>query len=80
LSEPTAVHADAEVHETPFREFGPPFGVVWIVQDDPFHLSTRAEEAPPLAVKAPTAVQADDDAHDTPLSVLEVALLGGAVA
>jgi hypothetical protein len=74
---PTAVHADAEVQDTPFR--APPLdrlGVGWISQRLPFHRSARAVTAPDLLAVAPTASQADDDTQDTPTKLLHAAPRG----
>ena len=75
VPEPAAVQAEAEVQDTEFSELFAElgrFGLVWIVQDEPFQRSTSVDCAP-LVTLAPTAVQADDDVQDTSLSVLLVA-------
>ena len=64
LEPPTAVHADADVHDTPLS-VAPPWdglGVGWMLQRVPFHRSARVV---PSALP-PTAVHADADVHDTP--------------
>jgi hypothetical protein len=73
---PTAVHADAEVQDTPFRP--PPWdrlGVGWIRHRVPSHRSARAREAPPM-MPCPTAVHADGVLQATPNRALIVALAG----
>src|SRR5215471_10989495 len=73
---PTAVHADAEVQDTPFRP--PPWdrlGVGWIRHRMPSHRSARAWEAPPM-MACPTAVHADGVLQATPNRALIVALAG----
>jgi len=61
---PTAVHADADVQDTPLKNPRPcgGLGAAWMVHRAPFHASASA---PPL--KPPVAVQADAEAHDTAL-------------
>jgi hypothetical protein len=64
--DPTAVHALADVHDTPDRPLSNArgLGVGWIVQLLPCHSSANVT---PTAVSAPpTAVQAVLDVHDTP--------------
>ena len=64
---PTAVHADADEHETLFRKAPcdpDGFGVDFTVHFVPFHCSASVTPAPELSV-VPTALQAEDDAHDT---------------
>ena len=68
---PTAVHADAEVHDTPFRS--PPWdklGVDWIRHRVPFHRSATARDAPVVPTLAPTAMHADVDVQATPSRLL----------
>ena len=68
---PTAVHADAEVQNTPFRS--PPWdrlGVGWIRHRVPFQRSATAREAPVVLTLAPTAVHADVDVQATPSRLL----------
>src|SRR6516164_4359666 len=68
---PTAVHADAEVQDTPFRP--PPWdrlGVGWIRHRVPFQRSATAREAPVVLTLAPTAVHADVDVQATPSRLL----------
>src|SRR5215470_8509746 len=63
LEPPTAVHADADVHDTPLKT-SPPcggLGVAWMAQRVPFHRSARVRPA-----ELPTAVHADAEVHDTP--------------
>jgi len=63
LEPPAAVHADADVHDTPLKT-SPPcggLGVSWMIHLVPFHRSARVP-----AFEAPTAVQADADVQDTP--------------
>jgi hypothetical protein len=61
---PTAVHADADVQDTPLRKPPPRAGlrVAWIVHLLPFQLSARVP-----ALDAPTAVHADADVQETAL-------------
>src|SRR5262245_2743873 len=56
LEPPTAVHADADVHDTPLKTTPPRggLGVAWRLHLVPFHRSARVP-----AFEAPTAVQAD---------------------
>jgi len=64
LAAPTAVHADADVQDTPLRK-PPPcggLGVAWTVHLVPFQLSARVP-----ALEAPTAVHADAEVQDTAL-------------
>ena len=64
LKLPTAMHALAEVHETPLRPLPlAGVGVRWIAQRAPFHRSASVLFPLPLP---PTAVQAFADLHDTP--------------
>jgi hypothetical protein len=66
---PTAVQAEAEVHEAAFRVY-PVLAVVgdgWMLQVVPFHCSaTVPSELKPLAEVAPTAVHAFAEVQDTP--------------
>jgi hypothetical protein len=69
LEFPTAMHADADVQDTPFRP-PPPcrgLGVVWIRHRAPSHRSARVVALGVKAFAAPTAVHADADVQDTPL-------------
>ena len=69
LEAPTAVHAHAEVQDTPFRP-PPPcggLGVAWIDQLAPFHRSASVVALGVKGLEAPTAVHADADVQDTPL-------------
>jgi hypothetical protein len=71
---PTAVHADAEVQDTPFR--APPWdrlGVGWIRHRVPFHCSATAWAAPVVVTLPPTAMQADGAVHATPSRLLTTA-------
>jgi len=66
---PTAVHADADVQDTPFS-VAPPrrgFGVDWMVHRVPFHRSARVVALGLKGLAAPTAVHADADVQATPL-------------
>src|SRR5215469_14103989 len=64
---PTAVHADAEVQDTPFRKPPPAgFGMAWMLHLAPFHRSATARDTPAVVMLAPTAVQADADVQATP--------------
>src|SRR6516165_7446461 len=68
---PIAVHADAEVQDTPFRS--PPWdrlGVGWIRHRVPFQRSATARDAPVVLTLAPTAVHADADVQATPSRLL----------
>ena len=71
LEFPTAVHADADVQDTPFR-LAPwdSLGVGWIRHRVPFQCSATAWEAPVAVMLDPTAVQADGAAHATPSRLL----------
>jgi len=63
LEPPTAVHADADMHDTPLS-VAPPWdglGVGWMLQRVPFHRSARVV---PSALP-PTAVHAEGEVHDT---------------
>jgi hypothetical protein len=65
---PTAVHADADVHATPFRT-PPPWdglGVGWMRHRVPSHRSARVLALGVKALEAPTAVQDEADGHATP--------------
>jgi hypothetical protein len=79
---PTAVHAVAEVHDTPDRaliELG--FGVRWIVHVVPFQLSATVITGairPPSLVD-PTAAQAVADVHETPDRLDSMLLVLGVV-
>ena len=71
---PTAVHADAEVHETAPRKY-PGLCEVddrWSVQVVPFHCSATvpSELLPELSKMAPTAVHATAEVHETPVRKL----------
>jgi len=58
---PTAVHAVADVHDTPDSTENPGgLGVAWIFQDVPFHASANVPLGP-----LPTAMHEVADVHDT---------------
>jgi hypothetical protein len=62
---PTAVQAEAEVHETPMRPFSSRplmVGLGTIDQAVPFHCSTRVW---PVDAIEPTATQTETEAHET---------------
>jgi hypothetical protein len=63
---PTAVHADADVQDTPLRKPPPRFGLAvrWMVHLVPFQLSASVP-----ALEAPTAVHADAEVQDTALKL-----------
>jgi hypothetical protein len=67
---PTAMHAVAEVHDTPLNDpdVPPGLGVVWTDQPVPFHRS--ASVVPPGP--PPTAVHAVAEVHDTALRLVVV--------
>jgi hypothetical protein len=64
---PTAVHADADVQDTPLRKPAPRFGlgVPWMLHLVPFQLSARVP-----ALDPPTAVHADAEVQDTAFRLL----------
>src|SRR5262249_34941162 len=69
LAFPAAVHADADVQDTPFSS-PPPWGglgVPWMVQRVPFHRSARVLALGVKGLEAPAAMHADVDVQDTPL-------------
>jgi hypothetical protein len=70
---PTAVQADAEVHETAFRMY-PALAAVgdgWMLQVVPFHRwATVPSRLNELSAEPPTAVHAFAEVHDTPFSEL----------
>jgi hypothetical protein len=73
LEPPTAVQADAEVHDTPLS-VAPPWdglGVGWMTQRVPFHRSASVPAAEP-----PTAEHADAEVQDTAFSAPPPAGLG----
>src|SRR6202035_2490116 len=77
--DPTAVHALAELHDTPFITLNcAPFGlgVDWIDQLVPFQRSANVTAAPPLFVNSPTAVHSLAEVHATPFNPLSCAPLG----
>ena len=65
---PTAVQADADVQDTPFRKPlpGGGLGVASMVHLVPFHRSARARGTPAVVVLAPTAMQAEEEVQATP--------------
>jgi hypothetical protein len=69
--EPTAVQAEADVHDTPRRMPYPSGGgrvvVDWIDQLVPSHASTKGKNWPALSTEFPTAMQVVAEGHDTPL-------------
>jgi hypothetical protein len=71
--DPTAIHAVAELHETPasFVTIAPAgSGVACTVQAVPFHTSARGTSFLTVLVNHPAAVQAVAEVHDTPLRTL----------
>jgi hypothetical protein len=65
---PAAVHADGDLHATPFRK-PPPcegLGVGWMVHRVPSHRSARVRAPGVKALEPPTAVQEEADGHATP--------------
>jgi len=68
------VQALAEEQDTPENtSVGPGgLGVVWVVQDVPFHRSARVTTSPELLRMLPTAVQALADVQDTPFRLVTV--------
>src|SRR6266581_3193258 len=79
MKAPTAVQAEGEAHDTPFRTLtcAPAgWGVRWIRQVVPFHRSASVTGTPELFTKTPTAVQAEGEAHDTPFRKLPRAPAG----
>ena len=69
LKLPTAVQAEAAVHETPVSSFdwvSLVFGLGTIDQVTPFHCSMRVFGVLPT-LKVPTAVQAEAAEHETPV-------------
>src|ERR1700689_3764155 len=68
---PTAVHADEDVHDTPFSALDPSglaFGLGTTDHEMPSHCSTRGFEGLPLSWKEPTATQVEAVTQDTWLS------------
>ena len=65
LKAPTAMHADADVQDTPLNKPWPcgGLGVAWMRHLAPFHRSAKVP-----ALEAPTAVQARAEVQDTPFS------------
>jgi hypothetical protein len=72
----TAMHAEADVHDTPSSPSVPPLGlgVCWMAQPVPFQLSASV---PPEEL--PTAVHAEAEVHDTASRPLPPVPLGLAV-
>src|SRR5450755_266639 len=78
-SDPTAMHAVADGHDTPFSGASMPLpeltsggaGMLWTVHRDPFQPS--ANGTVPL-VSDPTAMQIRTEGHDTPLRSLAARL------
>jgi hypothetical protein len=68
---PTAVHAEADVHDTARPRPLIPVGVGWMAQAVPFHRSARILRNPPPGLAAPTAVHATAEVHDTPARPLD---------
>jgi len=66
---PTAMHADADVQDTPFSSPPPRrgLGVAWMVHRVPFHRSARVVALGVKGLAAPAAVHAVADVQDTPL-------------
>jgi hypothetical protein len=66
---PAAVHADGDLHATPFRK-PPPcegLGVGWMVHRVPSHRSARVRAPGVKALEPPTAVQEEGNGHATAL-------------
>ena len=69
---PTAMHAEAELHDVACKKLGSAAGglrVAWIAQLLPFQRSAKVCESPELVSKCPTAVQPVVEVHDTPNNV-----------
>ena len=67
---PTAVHAFAELQDTPLKNVSrAPFGsgAVSACQVDPFQRSTKPCRRPPTCGRNPTATHARGEVHDTPV-------------
>ena len=78
---PAAVHATADVHDTPAKKASAELsrGVAWMDQVFPFHASARGR--PLLALLLPpTAMHMVAEAHDTRASELDIAPAGFGVA
>ena len=68
---PTAVHAEPDRHDTPFRALlaAPAgFGVGWTAQPPPLRRSASVTPRPDPRTKNPTAVHTETEGHDTVLS------------
>jgi hypothetical protein len=83
LENPTAVHADGPLHDTPFRKLvwaKAALGLGTMDHTEPFHDSIKVRSGSPPGLELPTAKQADGLVHDTPsktsLSVGDVLGLG----
>jgi hypothetical protein len=82
---PTAVHARADVHDTPRRASLPwvlELGVGWMTQALPFHRSASVRSTLLPVSCSPAAVHAEADVHDTAAkppdgAVAEAAAAGG---
>ena len=80
---PVAVHALAEVHDTPLRaltEAPAGLGVAWMDQAVPFQCSASVPWRPPLPEEYPVAVHALAEVHETALKMLPEAPAGCGVA
>ena len=80
---PVAVHALAEVHDTPLRaltEAPAGLGVAWMDQAVPFQCSASVPWRPPLPEEYPVAVHALAEVHETALKMLPEASAGCGVA
>src|SRR5215510_13570196 len=67
LEPPAAVHADADVHDTPLRT-SPPcggLGVAWMLHLVPFHRSARLTPMPEALTYVPTAMHQCAVGQDT---------------
>jgi hypothetical protein len=71
---PTAVHADAELHDT--ATSGPPGAGGIRVHEWPFHRSASGRFSPVEVSSVPTATQERAEVHDTPCSTLSAAPAG----
>jgi hypothetical protein len=80
MNVPTAVHAVADVHDTPLSALKLRAGVSWIVQLTPFQRSASVSRPKSSSKKLPTAVHAVVDVQDTPLSWTFTAPGGAAVS
>jgi hypothetical protein len=74
--DPTATHAEADVHETAAsREYATPGGAGASCTDHtlPFHRSTRGAGFPDEPCHHPTAMHMRLDVHDTDINLVAVA-------